>query len=225
MARVQRYNNVCCPSWNIEYQTIRMTQPALILPTYTGFIGSTYDAAVLLEACIQGRLLRLIHRPATVCRGQIARSGHVFIFEEKESGVRRWTDDLTWSPSRKLDGFLLYRQVDERGPTLKQPRQVLQSNQRKPDLVAKTWPTPLRLPHRFIPISRRRIDEEDDQHEARRSLLATCLVLLGGGCLEFSIVTPIRGPQTARGSSSRRSLRKTPLLGVGDKEYHHTPFW
>lgn len=45
---------------------------------------------------------------------KLIRSGQVFVFDEKESGIKRWTDGLVWSPSRILWNFLVYRQVDKK---------------------------------------------------------------------------------------------------------------
>ena len=42
-------------------------------------------------------------------------SGSVFVFDEEESGIKRWTDGFFWSPSRILGNFLLYRETDKRG--------------------------------------------------------------------------------------------------------------
>jgi hypothetical protein len=45
---------------------------------------------------------------------KLIRSGQVFVFDERESGIKRWTDGLVWSPSRILWNFLVYRQVDKK---------------------------------------------------------------------------------------------------------------
>lgn len=45
---------------------------------------------------------------------KMIRSGQVFVFDERESGIKRWTDGLVWSPSRILWNFLVYRQVDKK---------------------------------------------------------------------------------------------------------------
>jgi hypothetical protein len=42
-------------------------------------------------------------------------SGSVFVFDEDESGIKRWTDGFFWSPSRILGNFLLYRETEKRG--------------------------------------------------------------------------------------------------------------
>lgn len=43
-------------------------------------------------------------------------SGSVFVFDERESGIKRWTDGRVWSPSRILGNFLIYRELDKRAP-------------------------------------------------------------------------------------------------------------
>jgi hypothetical protein len=49
-------------------------------------------------------------------------SGSVFVFDEEESGIKRWTDGLFWSASRILGNFLLYRETDKRGAGHKSSR-------------------------------------------------------------------------------------------------------
>ncbi|MCO5565347.1 hypothetical protein L7F22_019020 [Adiantum nelumboides] len=48
---------------------------------------------------------------------KLIKSGQVFVFDEKESGIKRWTDGLLWSPSRILFNFLVYRQVEKKATT------------------------------------------------------------------------------------------------------------
>lgn len=45
---------------------------------------------------------RLIERERAMVQ-----SGAVFVFDEHESGIKRWTDGLVWSPSRILGNFLV----------------------------------------------------------------------------------------------------------------------
>lgn len=42
-------------------------------------------------------------------------SGNCFIFNERQSGIKRWRDRASWSPSRMLSNFLLYRERDSDG--------------------------------------------------------------------------------------------------------------
>lgn len=82
-------------------------------PTFRGFIDTTHDALVLLEACNQQQCDRVIRRLQEKERGQIA-SGSVYVFDEEESRIKRWTDGRMWSPSRILGNFLVYRELDKR---------------------------------------------------------------------------------------------------------------
>lgn len=91
--------------------------------TYHGHIKTTRDAIVLLAACdlpneagrsgfapprrIKRRLLDS-ERPAVLT------SGSIFVWEEKEAGMRRWTDGKCWSASRVSGCFLTYRELEAR---------------------------------------------------------------------------------------------------------------
>ncbi|KAL7320728.1 Global transcription regulator sge1 [Mucor circinelloides] len=81
--------------------------------TFYGFIESTTDALLVFEACRRGKLPKISRRLQDRERGSI-KSGTVFVFDERESGIKRWTDGLVWSPSRILGNFLIYRELDGR---------------------------------------------------------------------------------------------------------------
>lgn len=85
-------------------------------PTFEGHIGTTLDALVLFEACLSGRLNHVPRRPHDRERQDLIRSGNVFIYEEHASGIKRWTDGVSWSPSRILGNFLIYRELDKPFP-------------------------------------------------------------------------------------------------------------
>ncbi|KZZ88216.1 Ryp1 [Ascosphaera apis ARSEF 7405] len=88
----------------------------ILEPTYTGYVSSTQDALILFEACLRGVLLHVGRRPHDRERNQLVRSGSIFIYEENSSGIKRWTDGVTWSPSRILGNFLVYRELDKPFP-------------------------------------------------------------------------------------------------------------
>ena len=67
--------------------------------TYRGFTESTKDAFLLFEACRCGELRRVTQRLGGKDRDLID-SGQDFVYDERESGIKRWTDGLIWSPSR-----------------------------------------------------------------------------------------------------------------------------
>jgi Gti1/Pac2 family transcription factor len=83
---------------------------------FQGHVATTQDALMLFEACLQGHLSYLPRRPHDRERNQLICSGCVFIYEEDSSGIKRWTDGVTWSPSRVLGNFLVYRELDKPFP-------------------------------------------------------------------------------------------------------------
>lgn len=84
-----------------------------LLPTFQGYIGTTIDALILFEACLQGILTHVPRRPHDRERPDLIKSGFVFVYEEHASGIKRWTDGVSWSPSRILSNFLIYRELDK----------------------------------------------------------------------------------------------------------------
>ncbi|KAA8573118.1 hypothetical protein EYC84_003638 [Monilinia fructicola] len=44
---------------------------------------------------------------------ELIKSGNIFIHEANSSGVKRWTDGITWSPSRMVGNFLVYRELNK----------------------------------------------------------------------------------------------------------------
>ncbi|KAJ1957814.1 Gluconate transport-inducing protein, partial [Dispira parvispora] len=81
-----------------------------MLETYHGYIESGHDALLLFEACRMGYFSRVQRRLSDKERATI-RSGSIFVWDEEESGMRRWTDGKTWSPSRVLGCFLTYQEL------------------------------------------------------------------------------------------------------------------
>jgi Gti1/Pac2 family transcription factor len=104
--------------------------------TYYGFIGSTYDALILFEACIAGQVKHVSRRPRDSERECVIQSGRIFIYEENTSGIKRWTDGISWSPSRILGNFLIYRQlVKAFGPG--QKKKAIKKSKATPSGISK----------------------------------------------------------------------------------------
>ncbi|KAH8894692.1 hypothetical protein GQ53DRAFT_643399, partial [Thozetella sp. PMI_491] len=89
---------------------------ASLRPTWRGHVNTTMDALVLIEACLNGDLLSCARRPYDQERDYLVQSGNVFIYEEGSSGIKRWTDGHNWSPSRVLNDFLIYRELEKSLP-------------------------------------------------------------------------------------------------------------
>lgn len=83
-----------------------------LTPSYTGFIGSTKDAVLVIQAVLRGDFPLVDHRPQDRERAELIKSGNVFVFIEESSGIKRWTDGISWSASRILGRFLVYRELD-----------------------------------------------------------------------------------------------------------------
>ncbi|KAJ3567131.1 hypothetical protein NPX13_g6878 [Xylaria arbuscula] len=79
--------------------------------TYIGSVKSPGDAIKLFEACRLGLLPRIQRRLSEKERQDI-KSGSVFVWDEKEAGMRRWTDGKSWSASRVVGSFLQYREME-----------------------------------------------------------------------------------------------------------------
>ena len=86
-----------------------LNSPAM--ETYTGHVRTPQDAIILFEACRIGQLPRVQRRLSEKERQQI-KSGSVFVWDEREAGMRRWTDGKSWSASRVSGSFLTYREME-----------------------------------------------------------------------------------------------------------------
>lgn len=81
------------------------------METYKGQVRTPADAIILFEACRLGLLPRVQRRLSEKERQSI-KSGSVFVWDEREAGMRRWTDGKSWSASRVAGSFLTYREME-----------------------------------------------------------------------------------------------------------------
>lgn len=81
------------------------------MDTYYGHVRTPADAIKLFEACRLGLLPRVQRRLSEKERQSI-KSGSVFVWDEREAGMRRWTDGKSWSASRVSGSFLTYREME-----------------------------------------------------------------------------------------------------------------
>ncbi|KAL9123576.1 MAG: hypothetical protein Q9217_007004 [Psora testacea] len=103
--------------WNEPSNRPRLSKEVLTLntnsemETYNGHVGTPADAIILFEACRLGLLPRVQRRLSEKERQSI-KSGSVFVWDEREAGMRRWTDGKSWSASRVSGSFLTYREME-----------------------------------------------------------------------------------------------------------------
>ena len=81
------------------------------METFNGHVRTPGDAIILFEACRLGLLPRVQRRLSEKERQSI-KSGSVFVWDEREAGMRRWTDGKSWSASRVSGSFLTYREME-----------------------------------------------------------------------------------------------------------------
>ncbi|KAJ7220294.1 Gti1/Pac2 family-domain-containing protein [Mycena pura] len=89
------------------------SQPTDVPPFY-GAVETTMNALRLIHAARQGVIPRITRRLNDAERRAMIKSGAVFVFSVEESGIKRWTDGLLWSPSRIVGNFLVYREINQR---------------------------------------------------------------------------------------------------------------
>ncbi|KAF2669304.1 hypothetical protein BT63DRAFT_257267 [Microthyrium microscopicum] len=109
---------------------------ACMSPTWKGFIHTTRDGLIILESCLQGQLSHIPRRPHDRERQSIISSGNIFVYEENASGIRRWTDGITWSPSRIMGNFLVYRELLDGHPPGEKKRAAKKRKRGSEDLTA-----------------------------------------------------------------------------------------
>lgn len=81
------------------------------METFHGHIRTQLDAILLFEACRLGVIPRIRRRLSERERLQI-KSGSIYVWDEREASMRRWTDGKSWSASRVSGSFLTYREMD-----------------------------------------------------------------------------------------------------------------
>ncbi|KAK5162817.1 Global transcription regulator sge1 [Saxophila tyrrhenica] len=103
-----------------------------LMPTFQGFVSNTEEGLMLFEACLSGKLHHVVRRVHDRERPHLIKSGSVFIYEENASGIKRWTDGVAWSPSRILDNFLIYRELEKPFPPGEKKRAMKRKRQSVP---------------------------------------------------------------------------------------------
>ena len=87
-----------------------MPDPA-IAATYRGHVASTQDALIVFEACLRGVLYHTCRRPRASEESSLAKSGNIFVYESRSSGIRSWEDGITWSTPQRVGNFEICRQL------------------------------------------------------------------------------------------------------------------
>ncbi|KAJ9072825.1 Global transcription regulator sge1 [Entomophthora muscae] len=83
---------------------------------YTGVVETVFDAFLLAELATRG------HHPLASIRPSLnefsmIEAGVVIVFDKTETGMARWIDGKSWSPSRFKGGFFTYTELVNKKPT------------------------------------------------------------------------------------------------------------
>ncbi|TBU19356.1 hypothetical protein CWI42_020990 [Ordospora colligata] len=90
----------------------------LQIESFYGTLENESDCIVLIDMARNGLIPR-IQRRLTSDERRAIRHGSVFVYCEEESAIRRWTDDMAWSPSRIQGAFMAYKQMLATSPMIK----------------------------------------------------------------------------------------------------------
>lgn len=186
-------------------------------PSYYGYVGSTKDALLIIQEILDKQLELVPRRPHERERGNLIKSGNVFVFIEEHSGIKRWTDGIAWSPSRILGRFLVYRELDkhslsEKDDKKKKKRKVsieqdpLENSSRKLNGSINSNNSLPSIPH-----AQQLLQQQNDSINSTSSSTTSeySKGLLGGGPLVTSYVFKDQG-----------LIKKTLSLTTSSKELH-----
>lgn len=84
--------------------------------SFMGCVHSEKECRILIDYAMNG-YIGMIRRRINEKEKCSIRPGSIFIFNESESGIKRWTDKKQWSPSRLQGPFLVYKELN--GPLYK----------------------------------------------------------------------------------------------------------
>lgn len=78
---------------------------AAITATYQGHVASTQDALIIIEGCLRGYINHVSRRPRQAEQPALPRSGNIFVYEQRSSGITVWQDGKPWSEPARVGNF------------------------------------------------------------------------------------------------------------------------
>ncbi|CAF3556662.1 unnamed protein product [Fusarium graminearum] len=81
------------------------------METYHGCVKTPDDFIILFEACRKG-VLPLVQQRLLEKERQSIRSGSIFVWDELKTGIKRWTDGMSWSSGRVSGSVFKYREME-----------------------------------------------------------------------------------------------------------------
>ncbi|KAK0127234.1 hypothetical protein ONS96_006787 [Cadophora gregata f. sp. sojae] len=101
-----------------------------IMTTYRGHVRTRQDAILLFEACQLDVLPKIQRRLSRKERKDVILPGAVFVWDEVEAGIQRWTDGRLWGSITLSEEFIIRREMERkaRRPSNVQERPVLDAD-------------------------------------------------------------------------------------------------
>ncbi|PHH77595.1 hypothetical protein CDD82_3457 [Ophiocordyceps australis] len=169
------------------------SQSSPLKPTWRGHIASTLDALLLFEASLKGIITHVPRRPHDRERQDLIKSGSVFIYEEHSSGIKRWTDGVSWSPSRILGNFLIYRELEKPFPPGEKKRALKKKKCGNPAGVSKNQHVAHHQPSTLTAFTSAGVEIGKDTERALIGSLVDSYPFKQGGLIKKTISITYRG--------------------------------
>ncbi|PVH78100.1 hypothetical protein DL98DRAFT_353210, partial [Cadophora sp. DSE1049] len=97
------------------------------MASYRGHVRTRQDAILLFEACQLDVLPKILCRLSRKERKVVISPGAVFVWDEAEAGIQRWTDGRLWGSITLSEGFIVRREMERkaRRPSIVQESTVM----------------------------------------------------------------------------------------------------
>ncbi|KAG4438780.1 hypothetical protein IFR05_005757 [Cadophora sp. M221] len=84
------------------------------MATYQGHVRTREDAILLFEACQLDVLPKILRRLSRKERKALIAPGAVFVWDEVEAGIQRWTDGRLWGSIAVSETFIIRREMERK---------------------------------------------------------------------------------------------------------------
>ncbi|KAH6712427.1 gluconate transport inducer 1/Pac2, partial [Leptodontidium sp. MPI-SDFR-AT-0119] len=84
------------------------------MATYQGYVRTREDAILLFEACQLDVLPKILRRLSRKERKVLISPGAVFVWDELEAGIQRWTDGRLWGSIALSETFIIRREMERK---------------------------------------------------------------------------------------------------------------
>merc|ERR1712093_957680 len=107
-------------SQQLRYRGVSLIRDPLVsvMATYRGHVRTRQDAILLFEACQLDVLPKILRRPSRKERKNVISPGAVFVWDEVEAGIQRWTDGRLWGSITLSEEFIVRREMERKARKL-----------------------------------------------------------------------------------------------------------